>query len=127
MRPVSVSTRPASAWLGAAVLGYRNADREAAESLLAHALEADRGLKADIDVVLTRGRHDRRDPRGYELVQGQFVSATNKCWLGESSATILKPNDKSRFKLTSSQRIINHGEVRGNRLCRLIPISRILA
>ncbi|MBL8748653.1 MAG: CAP domain-containing protein [Planctomycetes bacterium] len=61
--------------LGAATLLYKNTDRERAEALLAKTLQADAALKAIIDGVLSRGRGEPVDSRGYTLGKEGFVSA----------------------------------------------------
>ncbi len=61
--------------LGAATLLYKNTDRERAEVLLAKTLQADAALKGAIDGVLSRGRGEPVDSRGYTLGKEGFVSA----------------------------------------------------
>ena len=70
----SIDASPA-AWLGGAVLAYREDRRDRAEHCLRSALEADRSLRRKIDGIIARGRGEPLDDRGYRLVSGAFVSA----------------------------------------------------
>lgn len=73
-RIVADGKLPTRAWLGAAVLDYRNGEGAEAEALLAKALRGDARAKPDIDLVLARGRGEDFDPRGYALEKDGFVA-----------------------------------------------------
>ncbi|GAB4147902.1 MAG: hypothetical protein Fur0037_16170 [Planctomycetota bacterium] len=73
-RIVADAKLPRPAWLGAAVLAYRNGESAEAEGILARLLRSDPGAKREIDRVIARGRGDAPDPRGYALEKEGFVS-----------------------------------------------------
>jgi uncharacterized protein YkwD len=60
--------------LGAAVLLYKQGERQLAETLLARTLRADETMKAAIDRVIARGRGEPLDERGYALGKDGFQS-----------------------------------------------------
>jgi uncharacterized protein YkwD len=65
---------PLRAYIGAAVLAFRNGDAEIAEAMLQKVVAGEPALQPAVDGVLARGRGEAPDPRGYQLVGGKFVA-----------------------------------------------------